>query len=252
MEKYSKENLENIIKSSLNKTDVLKKLGNKISGGNFNTLTRYINIYNIDISHFEKNNIEIYTNSVKNRLRGKISLDDILVECSTFSSTHLKKRLYDVGLKERICEKCGQNEVWNGDSLSLILDHINGDHFDNRLENLRILCPNCNATLSTHCRGKRGLKIKKIEKKEKINKIKKKRSKKIYYCDCGEEIRNKKVGAKCVKCYNNSRRIVDRPELDVLLKDIEELGYRGSGKKYGVSDTCIKKWLNIYMKTKLV
>lgn len=46
---------------------------------------------------------------------------------------------------------CGQGEEWNGKKMSLILDHINGVHNDNRLENLRIVCPNCNATLDTHC-----------------------------------------------------------------------------------------------------
>ena len=43
--------------------------------------------------------------------------------------------------------------MWTGKKMSLILDHINGKHNDNRIDNLRIVCPNCNATLETHCRG---------------------------------------------------------------------------------------------------
>ena len=65
----------------------------------------------------------------------------------------MKNRLYDEGLKERKCELCGQDENWYGKKMSLILDHINGVNNDSRIENLRILCPNCNATLPTHCRG---------------------------------------------------------------------------------------------------
>ena len=53
--------------------------------------------------------------------------------------------------QERECEMCGQGEEWHGRQMSLILDHINGVADDNRLENLRIVCPNCAATLDTHC-----------------------------------------------------------------------------------------------------
>ena len=59
--------------------------------------------------------------------------------------------LFEEGLKERRCEMCGQDENWHGRTMSLILDHINGVPDDNRLENLRIVCPNCAATLETHC-----------------------------------------------------------------------------------------------------
>jgi len=52
----------------------------------------------------------------------------------------------------RNCEKCGQDEWWYGKRMALILDHINGDNSDHRIVNLRIVCPNCNATLPTHCR----------------------------------------------------------------------------------------------------
>ncbi len=45
------------------------------------------------------------------------------------------------------------DDNWRGSKLSLILDHINGISNDNRLENLRFVCPNCNATLKTYCRG---------------------------------------------------------------------------------------------------
>ena len=58
---------------------------------------------------------------------------------------------YAKGLKQPSCEMCGQDELWRGRRLALILDHVNGVRDDNRLENLRIVCPNCAATLDTHC-----------------------------------------------------------------------------------------------------
>jgi hypothetical protein len=144
---WAKEVLEPIFKKSLSQKEVLEKLGLRSAGGNFNTLRKYIKLYNLDSSHFIKN-YDSMCNVSKNK---KIPLDQILVENSTYDRTHLKDRLYKEGLKERKCEMCEQDENWHGKRMSLIIDHINGIHNDNRLENLRIICPNCNATLDTHC-----------------------------------------------------------------------------------------------------
>ena len=70
----------------------------------------------------------------------------------SYSSHGLKKRLISEGLKEHKCECCGITE-WNKKPAPIELDHINGNHHDNRLENLRILCPNCHAQTDTY-RGK--------------------------------------------------------------------------------------------------
>ncbi len=75
----------------------------------------------------------------------------MLVADSTYSRGALKRQLYAAGLKQRQCELCGQDESWRGRKMALILDHINGVATDNRIENLRIVCPNCAATLDTHC-----------------------------------------------------------------------------------------------------
>jgi hypothetical protein len=89
--------------------------------------------------------------------RTRIPLAERLREGSSYHRGHLKRRLFEEGYKERACESCGQGEVWRGRQMALILDHINGVRNDNRLENLRILCPNCAATLDTHCGRKNRL-----------------------------------------------------------------------------------------------
>ena len=64
-------------------------------------------------------------------------------------SYRLKRRLIEQGLKETRCELCGL-DTWNGQPIPLELDHINGKRDDNRLDNLRVLCPNCHAQTPTY------------------------------------------------------------------------------------------------------
>lgn len=220
-EKYYKENLEDIVKISKTYKECLEYLGITNFGSSYNTIKKYIKKFNIDISHFDGN-----TNNFNN----EIPLIEILIENSKYSNTtNVKNKLYKEHIKERKCEKCGQDEDWNGEHMSLILDHINGINNDNRLENLRILCPNCNATLPTHCRGR--LKV----KKEKVKK------EKVTYCSCGKIM--DKDAKLCRECYNKNNRKVERPEISILLEEIKELGYAGTGRKYGVSDNAIRKWI---------
>jgi hypothetical protein len=181
-DRYNKINLLEIVKDSKTKSECLRRLNLSTNAGNFDTLNRYIKKYEIDISHFEcvTDGLKIYVSSIT------IPIKDILIENSTYSSTnHLKKRLYKEDLKQRRCELCNQGEDWMGKKMSLILDHINGVNNDNRLENLRIVCPNCNATLDTHCRGSRI--TKEIENKD--------------FCKCGSS--KWKTSKSCVNCSKN-------------------------------------------------
>lgn len=66
-----------------------------------------------------------------------------------------KQQLIGLGYKEDKCELCSQGPEWNRQFLNLQLDHINGIHNDNRLENLRILCPNCHTQTPTYCNNKK-------------------------------------------------------------------------------------------------
>lgn len=144
---YSEEDLRKAVKTSTSIRQVLEKLDIVPAGGNYQTTNRRIQKLNIDTSHF--------TGQAWNR--GKIigpkrPIEEYLKENSVVQSFRLKNRLLLEGLKEHKCECCGITE-WNGKLAPLELDHINGNHHDNQLENLRILCPNCHAQTDTY-RGK--------------------------------------------------------------------------------------------------
>lgn len=229
---WTNENLVEAIKKSSNKSDTLRNLGLKPFTGNYDTLNRYIKKYNIDISHFKRNSFCNY-NPFK-----KSPMDQILIENSTYASaSSLKKRLYKEGLKERKCELCGQDEWWHGKKMSLILDHINGKHDDNRFENLQIVCPNCNATLETHCGKNTKDKRPKGMKTVRLTK----------HCpDCGKLIRYK--SERCLKCFNITRHKIEWPSYEQLLEDTKQLGYVGTGRKHGVSDNAIRKHMSKFTK----
>lgn len=217
--KYEKEFFSELVKNSNNLTDVAKKLNLKPFCGNRGTIKKYIKLYDLDVSHFR--------NVYENRIRPKRKLCDILLLGTTYDTTHLKNRLYDEGIKERVCELCGQNEIWYGNKMSLILDHINGINNDNRLENLRIVCPNCDATLPTFSgrnTSKCSIKSNLLKMENHYNYTKKGKS----------------------DCNSINQRKVTRPDYITLQNEIIELGYSGTGRKYGVSDNAIRKWVKYY------
>jgi hypothetical protein len=142
--RYSESEAREAIGASISFSEALRRLGMRPAGGNHMTLKKYAQIWAISTAHFDPAAARIPQ-------RRAIPIEQVLVEHSTYSRRSLKKRLYAEGLKQRACELCGQDEEWQGRRMALIIDHINGVATDNRLENLQIVCPNCAATLETHC-----------------------------------------------------------------------------------------------------
>jgi hypothetical protein len=176
--------------------------------------------------------------------REPIPLSELLVENATYSRKALKRRLYREGLKRRRCELCGQDEDWYGRRMALILDHINGIANDNRLENLQIVCPNCAATLDTHC----GRNTAMLAPRECL--------------ECGGEFRASAVAQRycSMSCAGRATadrspkpetRKVERPPYNQLVAELEATSYVAVGRKYGVSDNAVRKWIRWYERERL-
>jgi hypothetical protein len=231
---YTREEARAAVDASRTYTEALRRLGMCPTGGAHPVLKKWVERWGISTAHFDPQAVR---NAARRRRRKP--LEEILVADSTFHRGHLKRRLYQEGIKERRCELCGQDEIWNGRRMALILDHVNGIPTDNRLANLRIVCANCAATLETHC-GRNGPRIRACAR-------------------CGEEFeprnrRQRHCSFACGSRHDRSHlrgprpntRKVERPPYERLIAEVEELGWLGTGRKYGVSDNAVRKWVRAY------
>jgi hypothetical protein len=152
--------LQEAVRSAKSYRRVLSLLGLREAGGNYDQLKKYIKEYNLDTSHFTGS---VWNKGLRYTVTPQIPLEKALVANSSFQSFKLKQRLFNAKLKPRHCEECGWATMSNDGYLPLELDHINGDRHDNRIENLRILCPNCHSLKPTH-RGKNRRKTVRVAK----------------------------------------------------------------------------------------
>ena len=218
------------VETSFTKSEVLRKLGLTVKPGNFRTFDRAVRRLSIDITHFTG---RAHGTSIP---RTKRDISVYLVNDGTpINSIGLKKRLLKEELIENKCAICRSDPSWMGSPLNLILDHIDGLHENNQLENLRLLCPNCNSQQATFCIGK-----KRLEQKEN----------RIRFCSCGRKLcRQNKTGL-CFICSGNLQKIqlrkVERPSKDDLALFIANGTWVGIAKQYGVSDSTVRKWARQY------
>lgn len=151
---WTEEQLRQAVGSSFSYRQILKKLGLREAGGNYEQIKLYIKELALNIKHFKGRG---WNAGLRGIGSPRITLKKILTTHSYFQSFKLKKRLFVAGLKKCACELCGWATVALDGRIPLELDHINGDRHDNRINNLRILCPNCHSLQPTH----RGLNRKK-------------------------------------------------------------------------------------------
>lgn len=87
-----------------------------------------------------------------NRIKSKYKHDEVFIENSQVSRDQIKNIIIKEKLLDYYCSECGLKEVWNNKLINLQLDHKNGIRNDNRIQNLRFLCPNCHSQTESFCK----------------------------------------------------------------------------------------------------
>lgn len=218
MDHYSDEEIAKIIAESSSYAECLRKIGYSANSGCLTQeLRNKVKELELDVSHFDMR-------------KSGIQRTDENTFCinSTADRTVLRKR-YIKKYPMTECSICGQKPFWNNKPMTLILDHINGTNNDNRLENLRWVCPNCNIQLDTT--NSRNPHHKK------------------YYCQkCGKPVSQKDVKL-CIDCYKEQEKLkhsINRPTRDELKNMIRTMPFLQIGKKYEKSDNAVRKWCVAY------
>lgn len=216
------EEFRELVAKSIVAGDVLEYFGFAREGNNWKTVHTRCIALGIDTSHFDGS-----ASRVSRLKKTAASLDSVLVKGSTYSRSSLKKRLLRDGLLKNECAICKIPPEWNGMPLVLRIDHENGDPHDNRIENLRLICHNCDSQLITYCISNHG------KTRDRKN------------CpDCGKVLSSKK-SERCQRCAN---KLVNHekfawPNDQVLLEMVISNNKSIVARKLGVTETAVRKKL---------
>ena len=180
MRKWTTQQMEKAIREHISYSGVLKQLGMRAAGGNFQTIRNFAKKHAISLDHF-KGKGWAKGETAKNA----IPLKDLLVKDCYYSTSKFKKRIFKAELLDNKCSECGLESEWNEKPIVLEIDHKNGDRYDNRISNLRVLCPNCHSQTPNF----RGRKL----RQNNLDNI----------CHCGQKI--DKRSKRCSKCWGKEQ-----------------------------------------------
>ncbi|MFJ4897214.1 HNH endonuclease [Streptomyces sp. NPDC088727] len=141
--RHTEEKLRDLVTRSASVAEVVRRLGISPVGGNHAHISRRITALEVDTSHFVRTPPRRPKGSQENRLVLGSPSD------SRIPGKRLRRELTRSGVEDA-CAECGNRGAWQDQPLRLEVDHINGNWWDNRPENLRILCPNCHAATDTY------------------------------------------------------------------------------------------------------
>ena len=226
---YTAQEIQSLLDSSNSYADLLRKLGMSEHGANRTTLRKIIDEYGLDLTQINQNRKNEQATLSSSR-KPKTPLGEILKSGTIYKSSTLLQRLCKEGYKEKRCEMCGITD-WMGQELSFHLHHKDGDHHNNDIDNLQILCPNCHSQTENFA-GKGISKTPKLSKENERKRAQRGISDdgqrfydgygnyKILCQSCGKNFMNV-AASKCRECYKKERKVpkITKDELFAILKD---------------------------------
>lgn len=255
---FTKEEIEQAVKESKSYAELARKLGYSDKTGHYTAdVKKWIKKYNCDVSHLteQKYNTLNYDDLFKNK---------------AITGSSLMKFLLEKEKRERKCERCGNSE-WNGLPIPLQIHHIDGNHYNNRIDNLQILCLNCHAQ-TDNFGNKNNRKINRISDEQIIKAIETSYNvsevlRKIKISDCklsrdrikqiifnGHPLLKKEKTIKSKKEVSKFQKFREeefkkRKEYFLNNKiDFTKYGWQAKVEKdLGLSHTQIRRWLKKYM-----
>ena len=238
--RHTKEELEKAVKDSQCVSDVVRKIGLRMSGGSHAHIKGRLKYFGIDTHHFLGKSVTCGRVFHKK----KTPAEYLVLYDHHINTDPIKKRMLRDGVKVHKCEICG-NAIWMGKPIPLELHHLNGNRSDNRLENLQILCSNCHAQTENYCgKGTAAAKANCALCKARVPRVKKSLYSLGRICKhCGKDIQDRSKHDACQKCVRLELRKAIRPTKQELLEYIKENSYEAAGRKYGVTGNAIRKWL---------
>jgi hypothetical protein len=210
-----KDEFQTLVSRSKTLIEIVRFLGYRNMGGGYRMLKKRLIEDNINFSHIS---LGLCANKGKSYKKFKpISHEKLFCKGSLYPSSTIRRYVARDKLIEYKCKLCGLGPEWNGKPLTLILDHINGDNTDNRLENLRFICPNCDMQTDTH--GGRNI-------------------------DWSKSPFTKRMKTKSL--FDIQNQISRCPPKDILEKIVWEKPTTHIAKDFGVTDKAVTKWCRKY------